>query len=136
ARQPPPSIRSIKPPSIHVNALSTRYLELAPANWRQTRERLVADELMSEIGPITVPPPLTSTAEQPSLVHAVSAMQLRVCREQGHIRVSQIGYVREDDRRRRQNVRSLCHRSGSVQVSGSIVAEDDQKTVPGPTKSQ
>jgi transposase len=44
----------------------TRYLELAPANWRQTRERLVADELLSEIGPITVPPPLTSTAEQPS----------------------------------------------------------------------
>ncbi|MGC4068613.1 MAG: IS66 family transposase [Polyangiaceae bacterium] len=41
-----------------------RYLELAPANWRLTRERLVAEELSREIGPITVPPPLTSSAEQ------------------------------------------------------------------------
>ncbi|MGC4065286.1 MAG: transposase [Polyangiaceae bacterium] len=41
-----------------------RYLELAPANWRLTRERLVAEELSREIGPITVPPPLTNSAEQ------------------------------------------------------------------------
>jgi transposase len=42
-----------------------RYLELAPACWRHTRERLLAVELSREIGPITVPSPLPSTPEQP-----------------------------------------------------------------------
>jgi transposase len=35
-----------------------RYLELAPKYWAQTRARLDAAELATEIGPLTVPPPL------------------------------------------------------------------------------
>jgi transposase len=43
-----------------------RYLELAPAYWARTRERLDPAELAAELGHITVPPVSTSTAEQPS----------------------------------------------------------------------
>ncbi len=44
-----------------------RYLELAPKYWAATRVRLDASELAAEIGPLTVPPPLTpSTEEQAS----------------------------------------------------------------------
>lgn len=43
-----------------------RYLELAPANWLETRGRLLLAELAREIGPITVPPPLERPPEQPT----------------------------------------------------------------------
>jgi transposase len=36
-----------------------RYLELAPKYWLQTRSRLDHRELLLELGPLTVPPPLT-----------------------------------------------------------------------------
>jgi transposase len=39
-----------------------RFLELAPAYWANTRERLDPKELAAELGHITVPPP---TPEQP-----------------------------------------------------------------------
>lgn len=41
-----------------------RYLELAPKYWAATRARLDPRELAMEIGPLTVPPPLDTTAEQ------------------------------------------------------------------------
>ena len=37
-----------------------RYLELAPKYWARTRARIDADELERPLGPITVPPPLTT----------------------------------------------------------------------------
>lgn len=40
-----------------------RYLELAPAYWAQTRARLDATELAQEVGVITVPAPMGSSAE-------------------------------------------------------------------------
>jgi transposase len=42
-----------------------RYLELAPAYWARTRERLEPGELDAELGHVTVPPPPSHTAEQP-----------------------------------------------------------------------
>ena len=41
-----------------------RYLELAPKYWAATRARLDARELAAEIGPLTVPPPLTPAAQE------------------------------------------------------------------------
>jgi transposase len=41
-----------------------RYLELTPAYWTSTRARLDPAELATEVGPITVPPPLPDTTEQ------------------------------------------------------------------------
>lgn len=42
-----------------------RYLELAPLHWKRTRERLDPIELARQLGPITVPPPLSpASAEQ------------------------------------------------------------------------
>lgn len=43
-----------------------RYLELAPKYWRATRARLDATDLAREIGPITVPPILPASEEQPA----------------------------------------------------------------------
>jgi len=43
-----------------------RYLELAPAYWARTRERLDSAEFDAELGHITVPPSSASTTEQPS----------------------------------------------------------------------
>jgi transposase len=43
-----------------------RYLELSPRYWKSTRKRLIASELIVEIGPITVPAPLASTEEKSS----------------------------------------------------------------------
>ena len=43
-----------------------RYLELAPAYWARTRERLDPKELDAELGHITVPPLETPSTEQPS----------------------------------------------------------------------
>lgn len=42
-----------------------RYLELAPKYWAATRARLDQAQLAAEIGPLTVPPPLPATQEQP-----------------------------------------------------------------------
>ena len=42
-----------------------RYLELAPALWAQTRSRLDSTELATEVGNITVPPPIDSTKQPP-----------------------------------------------------------------------
>jgi transposase len=42
-----------------------RFLELCPRDWLATRSRLDAAELERELGPITVPEPTTSSAEQP-----------------------------------------------------------------------
>lgn len=41
-----------------------RYIELAPKHWRATRARLIPSEIERELGPITVPPPLTPTPKQ------------------------------------------------------------------------
>jgi len=41
-----------------------RYIELAPKYWAATRLRLDAAQLAAELGPLTVPPPLTTTTEQ------------------------------------------------------------------------
>ncbi len=41
-----------------------RYLELAPRYWAQTRARLDPAELAIEIGPLTVPPPLATAADE------------------------------------------------------------------------
>jgi hypothetical protein len=41
-----------------------RYLELAPFRWKQTRARLDPAELRREVGPVTVPPPFSDSAEQ------------------------------------------------------------------------
>ena len=41
-----------------------RYLELAPKYWTATRARLDPRELALEIGPLTIPPPLDTAAEQ------------------------------------------------------------------------
>jgi transposase len=41
-----------------------RYLELAPKYWASTRARLDGVELAREIGPLTVPPPVSAAAEQ------------------------------------------------------------------------
>jgi hypothetical protein len=38
-----------------------RYLELAPKYWAGTRDRLDPAELSAELGPLTVPPPLSSS---------------------------------------------------------------------------
>jgi transposase len=43
-----------------------RFLELCPRDWLATRARLDAAELERELGPITVPKPTTSSAEQPA----------------------------------------------------------------------
>lgn len=43
-----------------------RYLELAPKYWAQTRARLDPTELAAEIGPLTVPPPLSAPPEEQS----------------------------------------------------------------------
>jgi transposase len=43
-----------------------RYLELAPKYWRATRARLVPMEIERELGPITIPPPLTAEQKTPS----------------------------------------------------------------------
>jgi transposase len=42
-----------------------RFLELCPRDWRATRSRLDLGELERELGPLTVPPPL-SASEQPA----------------------------------------------------------------------
>lgn len=42
---------------------SDRYLELAPRYWRQTRARLVADEIECDVGWLTVPEPSLETAK-------------------------------------------------------------------------
>jgi len=42
---------------------SDRYLELAPRYWRQTRARLVADEIECDVGWLTVPEPPLETAK-------------------------------------------------------------------------
>jgi hypothetical protein len=42
-----------------------RFLELCPRDWRATRGRLDLAELERELGPLTVPPPL-SASEQPA----------------------------------------------------------------------
>ncbi|MBI3203289.1 MAG: hypothetical protein HYZ29_17255 [Myxococcales bacterium] len=42
-----------------------RYLELAPAYWAGTRQRLLPKELDAELGHVTVPPPAPDAAEQP-----------------------------------------------------------------------
>lgn len=42
---------------------SNRYLELAPRYWRQTRARLVADEIECDVGWLTVPEPPLETAK-------------------------------------------------------------------------
>jgi hypothetical protein len=44
-----------------------RYLELAPRYWRQTRARLVHDELECELGWLTIPEPPLSTAVSASI---------------------------------------------------------------------
>lgn len=36
-----------------------RVIELAPHRWKETRARLIAEELERELGPIEIPPPLT-----------------------------------------------------------------------------
>lgn len=41
---------------------SERYLELAPRYWRQTRARLVADEIECDVGWLTIPEPPLETA--------------------------------------------------------------------------
>jgi len=41
-----------------------RYLELAPKYWAATRDRLVPAELAQEVGPLTIPPPVTPPPEQ------------------------------------------------------------------------
>ncbi|MCI0672406.1 MAG: IS66 family transposase, partial [Myxococcaceae bacterium] len=41
-----------------------RYLELSPKHWAATRARLDAAELAAEVGPLTVPPLLASTAAE------------------------------------------------------------------------
>jgi hypothetical protein len=41
-----------------------RYLELAPKYWAATRARLDPGELAKEIGPLTIPPPLHTAAEE------------------------------------------------------------------------
>ena len=41
-----------------------RYLELAPKYWAATRARLLQEELIPEVGTITVPEPLTSAEQQ------------------------------------------------------------------------
>ena len=43
-----------------------RYLELAPAYWKQTRARLDPGELDAELGHVTVPSAIADTAQQPS----------------------------------------------------------------------
>lgn len=43
-----------------------RYLELAPKYWGQTRARLDPTELAAEIGPLTVPPPLSTPPQKQS----------------------------------------------------------------------
>jgi len=43
-----------------------RYLELAPKYWRATRARLVPMEIERELGPITIPPPLTAQQKTPT----------------------------------------------------------------------
>jgi hypothetical protein len=43
---------------------SSRYLELAPKYWASARARLDPDELAREIGPLAVPPPLATAAEE------------------------------------------------------------------------
>ena len=43
-----------------------RYLELAPKYWLATRARLDAAELAKEIGPLTVPPVIPASEEQPA----------------------------------------------------------------------
>ena len=46
-----------------------RYLELAPKYWAATRARLDPRELAREIGPLTIPPPLDTTAEEQRAPH-------------------------------------------------------------------
>src|SRR5690606_22018001 len=41
-----------------------RYLELASFRWKQTRARLDSAELRRGVGPVTVPPPFSDSAEQ------------------------------------------------------------------------
>lgn len=42
-----------------------RYIELAPKYWAATRARLIEEELVAEIGWLTIPPPL-ATSQQPA----------------------------------------------------------------------
>ena len=42
-----------------------RYLELVPKYWAKTRARLLPSELVHELGPITVPPPLPADEKPP-----------------------------------------------------------------------
>jgi transposase len=42
----------------------SRYLELAPKYWAATRARLDPEQLARELGPLTVPPPIGTTAEE------------------------------------------------------------------------
>ena len=42
-----------------------RFLELAPKYWARTRARLLPEELVHELGPITVPPPLPTPEKPP-----------------------------------------------------------------------
>jgi hypothetical protein len=41
-----------------------RYLELCPRDFARTRARLDPRELAAEIGPLTIPPPLSETTEE------------------------------------------------------------------------
>lgn len=47
-----------------------RYLELAPKYWAVTRARLDQLELAAEIGPLTIPPPLSSPPEEQAATHS------------------------------------------------------------------
>jgi hypothetical protein len=50
---------------------SERYLELAPRYWRQTRARLVADEIECDVGWLTIPEPPLETATPVARASAV-----------------------------------------------------------------
>ncbi|MDY7229299.1 IS66 family transposase, partial [Hyalangium rubrum] len=49
-----------------------RYLELAPRYWASTRARLDSQQLAAELGPLTVPPPLSPTPEQEAAANGSS----------------------------------------------------------------
>jgi len=46
-----------------------RYIELAPKYWSRTRERLDPAQLMAEVGPLAIPPPLPATTEEQPTSH-------------------------------------------------------------------
>jgi transposase len=47
-----------------------RYLELAPRYWATTRARLDTNQLADEFGPLTVPPPISTPAQQQRAANA------------------------------------------------------------------